>query len=930
MAGESDRPELPIERGFPIERINEIAEKESRAKQYYRPIYTMHKWWARRPGSVFRAICLYALLDDPEEVSVFEPGENKTLSDFGGGADEIRDLLGNVNQADPESLWDLYPKDVRVEDKKILDPFMGGGTSLVEASRFGAETVGYDLNPVAWFVTKKELEAGRTDVADLEAAFEEVRDDVADDITQYYRTPCPNAAPEEAATEEAPAATEEAPTATEEAPTATEEAPAATEEAPDASDDPLAHGHDHEADVMYNFWVKELDCVSCGHTVPLFKDYRVAKGRYDDDDKYNVLCPDCGDIVLVDDWRSECSCSSCAHEFVPEEGNASGSNYTCPDCGQKYGITDAIQEQGGFDLRLYAVEWYCPTCDENTGSRSESKGYKPVSAFDEALYSEAASVWEQQEGLHQYIPDEKIPEGAITASSSISGNDVFNHGYRFWEDMLNERQKLSLSKLLKKIEGIEDQNVKEYLLLAFSDCLRTNTLMCSYQPSRNHSNHIFKTNSFDPPQQPSEGNVWGAEYGMGTFQSIWNMVISGVEYANAPTERHVKKGETIETDKFAGTIGDKSEVYQGDMRKISSEDEYDAIISDPPYYDNIIYSEVSDFFYVWLKILLEDEYDCFSAEKTPRAESIVTNPYLDKDVEDFESELHHAFSVIRRAVKENGVVAFTYHHSDSESWGELLESLCESGFEVTATYPINSDLHKFIGGEAVSFDIVVIARPVEEREPITWRNLRRNIIKTAQETRADLEENRELKSGDIGVIEMGECYHEYSKHHGEVRRYGEIMDAKDVVDEIYGIIQENSELGEVEVFLSLLGTTSPSYDDVNLECRSANVTPDQLKAKKLFSTADGFSLGTWNDDARQAYIEERVNGTVEESLSALDKAQFLRYRYEHGKTVGNYLQKWRDDDDLRETCESLAEVTDDEGYERLLGGDQSLGSFGDE
>ncbi|PSQ45418.1 hypothetical protein BRD17_01420, partial [Halobacteriales archaeon SW_7_68_16] len=73
-AGRRERTELPIERGFPIERVNEIAEKEGRAKMYYRPIYTMHKWWARRLGCVFRAISLYTLLDDPEKVSVFEPG----------------------------------------------------------------------------------------------------------------------------------------------------------------------------------------------------------------------------------------------------------------------------------------------------------------------------------------------------------------------------------------------------------------------------------------------------------------------------------------------------------------------------------------------------------------------------------------------------------------------------------------------------------------------------------------------------------------------------------------------------------------------------------------------------------------------------------------------------------------------------------------
>ena len=79
-----ERKELPIERGFPIEQVNDIAEKEGwgGARQWYRPIYTMHKWWARRMGSVFRSICLYSLVDDPDEVEIFEPGESTQISDF--------------------------------------------------------------------------------------------------------------------------------------------------------------------------------------------------------------------------------------------------------------------------------------------------------------------------------------------------------------------------------------------------------------------------------------------------------------------------------------------------------------------------------------------------------------------------------------------------------------------------------------------------------------------------------------------------------------------------------------------------------------------------------------------------------------------------------------------------------------------------------
>jgi adenine-specific DNA methylase len=123
-------PELPIERGFPIEQINEIASKEGRARRYYRPIYTMHKWWARRLGCIFRSICLYSLTEDPRQFEISEPGNNETLGDFGGQS-TIGELMSDVDIEDPGALWELYPKEVLIDDKKVLDPFMGGGTSLV-------------------------------------------------------------------------------------------------------------------------------------------------------------------------------------------------------------------------------------------------------------------------------------------------------------------------------------------------------------------------------------------------------------------------------------------------------------------------------------------------------------------------------------------------------------------------------------------------------------------------------------------------------------------------------------------------------------------------------------------------------------------------------------------------------------------------------
>ncbi|MFC7236592.1 DUF1156 domain-containing protein [Halosegnis marinus] len=210
----------PLERGFPIERISAIAERERRAKRHYRPIYTMHKWWARRLGSVGRAISLYGLITDADATTIHGEGRQITLD----GPDEsaLAGAIDAVSATDPDALWPWYTSDITIDDVRVYDPFMGGGTFLTEAARFGADVIGTDLNPVAWFVTKTQLGASSVELDAFDAAFESVTAEVAEELTNHYQTPCPH-----------------------------------------ASDD-------HTADVMHALWVKELDCVSCGDTVPLF------------------------------------------------------------------------------------------------------------------------------------------------------------------------------------------------------------------------------------------------------------------------------------------------------------------------------------------------------------------------------------------------------------------------------------------------------------------------------------------------------------------------------------------------------------------------------------------------------------------------------------------------------------------------------------
>jgi len=341
----------------------------------------------------------------------------------------------------------------------------------------------------------------------------------------------------------------------------------------------------------------------------------VAKGRYENDDKYNVLCPDCGAVTLVDDWQSESVCDDCGHGFVPKEGNVSrGGKYNCPDCGQKYAIVDAIQEQGGYDMRLYGVEYYCEHCDEMGEERSAYKGYKQAEQGDVELFEEAQAEWETSNELHEYVPDEEIPPGHMTSER----NPVFDHGYEEWMDLFTKRQLLCLSKVLKSIDSIEDDNTQEFLLLAFSDSIRYNNTFVTYNNGYNKADHSFKQNSFVPTTDPVENNVWGTKFGSGPFSSIWEKLLKGVEYANSPSERYVdEQGETKKITGFS-TVDDSFELRLGDARELPNKNEYEAVITDPPYYDNIMYSEVSDFFYIWLKPLLKGKYPGFD-QKRPHA-----------------------------------------------------------------------------------------------------------------------------------------------------------------------------------------------------------------------------------------------------------------------------------------------------------------------
>ncbi|WP_263020922.1 DUF1156 domain-containing protein [Natronobiforma cellulositropha] len=867
---EDDIDRRPIEITFPIEQVNEIADKEAHAKRYYRPVYTMHKWWARRLGSVFRSMLIYALAD--EEITVDGDRQSKLQDDEG---------LPVVDWENPDALWEYYLEDVDLGGKTILDPFMGGGTSIVESIRLGCNAIGSELNPVAWFVVKKEVEP--VDLDEMDTALKSIEENVGQEIQDYYRTDCPHCG-----------------------------------------------GDDHCADSMYYFWVNELPCRNCGENVALFKDYRIANARSSKDDYYNVACPECLHVFQTDDYRTDTTCPECSCEYVPNEGNVHRGTYTCPHCDEhpEMSIVESVDRFGKPEQRLYAVEYYCWETDE--------KGYKSATEFDRELVKMA------KEELSEKSEDLLIP---TTQRYRGSSDRARRHGFETYDQMFNDRQLLCLSKLLAEIDNLDNQNIKEFLLLAFSSSLAYNNMFCEYDKPYNKLTGIYKRHTITARHTPVENNVWGTKYGRGSFTGEYNKMRAGKEFCQNPYEKYVEDGETKQRDgvgKIEGhLVNDPSELGKegnvflrcGTSEYLPIEDDsVDAVITDPPYFDNVMYSETADFYYVWLKQILEDEYEHFTAELTPKASEVVSDPAGEDSVDTYRDEDHfvtgltNVFDQANQKLKDDGIMAFTFHHKETEGWSTVLKSVLEAGFYVTALYPIRGEMRgsTHIYEKAnIEYDMIVVCRNREvDPEPVSWRSLEDDIYFRASDEINRLEESgSRLTQGDIFAVTMGKCLEVFSKHYPNVTHEGNPMSVDDALETIRDIVDDQLMAERVQimsdemdalsaVYLTyVLGRGSTvSYNALNKDLRQRGVDVSELVHEGLLKQ-DGDSLQVLSPKQRAERIESKKNPL------AVDKAHYLYYLLETDE-LSRKFGKWTDKEAIA-ALGRLAEIHNDDDYAEI-------------
>ncbi len=914
-----NRPKTCLEVDFPLLPINRLAAMEAHAGVTTKPIYQMSKYWARRPSSVFRSMLISAATKAPED-----PSHAAKL------------------------VWDNYYANHQIngtfKDLKVVDIFMGGGTTLVEGSRLGMQMTGNDLNPVAWFVVKQEL--AQVDLGEVQRLLAEIEAVVRPQIIPFYYCDGPNG---------------EKGTWT--------HLPTGRVEGPDF--DPLALTPEQRPEyiyegpeIIYTFWAKHGPCqvTGCGHRTPIMSSPVMAVKTLTVK-SWDCICDACGESFQVEDKEarmapdvplfvaptepaytilansSRLTCPHCNDVSVPNLGKGKNKKVSLSllvhpnwlagspsedESGQGYGgsaqddapstrawNTARANSSGLLEVRgLLPDEVTCPatnvTFKTNLGTVPKKshfacaqcgavqdvlksvkatgktgpvagyafQGFAPLRASRGVPYGgrffsnfktpqarqHAASVdeWENRKlgDLAGFWPRSELPYGFMT--HHLQGG-VPNHGFTHWWTMFSPRQLLVHAQLLKAIVTVGDfaWEVREQVLGVFQNYVRNQCLFTFWHKKLDTIAPALSNNNFHPKPNIVETSVF-SELGYGPWNSATRPLGKANDWKNDPWELvRVDEGELE-----PGRVGSTEKIRCGDRLsgqafiecRSSTELEYldncstDLVVTDPPFGGLLHYSELSDFFYVWLRLVLKNRYqDIFTAEYTPKSLEAVANKAREPIDPDgfYQRLLTQCWREAHRILKPGGLLAFTFHHSEDEPWVAVLESLFNAGFYLEATYPIRSDETKGdgeFGSKTIEYDIIHVCRKrLEEPKRVSWARLRRQVMEDVRQVQGLLQNHASdgLPAADVQVIRRGKALEYYSRHYGQVYVNDEPMGVREALIGINQMLEEDADQGSepppvdcepmTRQFLRVFGSAAEiKRDQIQKFLRGTITTPDDF------------------------------------------------------------------------------------------------------
>jgi len=467
------------------------------------------------------------------------------------------------------------------------------------------------------------------------------------------------------------------------------------------------------------------------------------------------------------------------------------SHFTCAECGTAADVLKTMTAYGHDAPNApFAHQCYCPICESESQPYS-GRFFEPAS--QPSKICEAEIEWKKFASgeLKDYWPKSPLPDGFKTTYQRIP-----EHGYPNFASLFNSRQLLTHTRLLKAIAhgSSHSPQVRNFVLGAFQQFLRNACMFSFWHRSHDHFAPALSNNNYHPkPVMIEVGPFCPIGYGpwpstlkslpesLDWKQSPWEIVSNERVEALAPQLQGVTSGKGTRV-KIGDPVLDNAEISCGSSTNLEhiADQSCDLVITDPPFGNNIQYSELADFFYVWLRLVLSKEYGEYIPEYTPKAQEAVTNPARNQDDPEafFARLLKECWGESNRILKTGGLLAFTFHHSEDAPWVSVLTSLFDAGFILHATLPIRSDETKgegakpgTFGSQLIEYDVVHVCRKrLAEPSSISWAKLRRQVLHDVRELKDLLEHHSEegLPEADLQVIRRGKALEYFSRHYGKV------------------------------------------------------------------------------------------------------------------------------------------------------------------
>lgn len=797
-----------IEVSLPLEAINRESAREKSIRHGHPS--TLHLWWARRPLAAARAVLFAQLVDDPSS----HPDEFPTEETQRAERERLHALIERMvvweNVRDEKLFVQAHTeilKSTGGNPPPILDPFAGGGTIPLEAQRLGLEAHASDLNPVAVLINKALIE--------IPPKFRDqppVFPGLAESQIRNWRGAEGLAADVRAYGQWMRDQAEQRighlyPDAT----------------LPDGTTTP----------VIAWVWARTVTCPNpaCGIEMPLVRSWWLGKKK----GKEAYIVPQVvTDETALGGRRVQFAVSHNAAEgpIAENDGTVARTAATCLAC--KGAVPLAYVRGEGQRSRLGA------TLIAVVAEGNRQRQY--LSPTDE--HRSASAV-----GIPVSLPAGSLPPHGLQPANPQT---IRIYGFSEWSDLFSVRQLTALTTFSDLVKDARTQALRDgasteyadaiatYLGLTVSKCADYWSSMCSWHNTRETMRNVFSRQAIPMVWDFAEALPFSES--SGGFSGMLNWVAKSLDLLPASVSGVVEQADATELP------------YEGVL-----------ISTDPPYYDNIGYSDLSDFFYVWLRRSLQDIHpELLSTILVPKADELVANPHRQHGKAGakrfFEEGFRRVFANARHGARDDYPITvwYAFKQSDTDETGEassgwetLLEGMIQSGWEITSTWPTRSELSNRMiasGSNALASSIVLSLRPRPDDATMTDR--RGFIAALEAELPAAL---RKLQQGQVAPVDLpqaaiGPGMAVFSRYGGVLEPDGKKMTVRSALARINEILDQvlNEQEGDFDTTTRFAlawyrqhGYAVGKFGDADNLARARNTSIDVLDRDGILTSRAG-------------------------------------------------------------------------------------------